>query len=168
MDDSFADYVAQRGDALLRFAYVLTGSRHLAEDIVQEVLVRILARWRGLSHVEQPDAYLRTAIVRQFVSWRRLRARREISLETVADAAVPTDTAGLHAARDEVWRMLATLPAKQRAVIVLRFYADLSDPQIAEALGCQPTTVRVHASRGLARLRGLLSDQPHQQVGDRS
>jgi RNA polymerase sigma-70 factor (sigma-E family) len=168
VDDSFADYVAQRGDALLRFAYVLTGSRHLAEDVVQEVLVRILARWRGMSHVEQPDAYLRTAIVRQFVSWRRLRARHEVPLGAVTEAAAPTDTAGGHAARDEVWRALATLPPKQRAVLVLRFYEDLSDAQIADVLGCQPSTVRVHASRGLARLRGLMPSQRPQQIGGRS
>jgi RNA polymerase sigma-70 factor (sigma-E family) len=157
VEGSFEEYVTSRGDVLLRFAYVLCGNRHLAEDLVQEVLARVHDRWHRLDHVEQPDAYLRTAIVRQFISWRRRRVSQEASLEVLPERPATTpDIAAGHAARDEMWRLLGRLPRRQRAVLVLRFYEDLTDDQIAEVLGCRPTTVRVHASRGLTRLRELL------------
>jgi RNA polymerase sigma-70 factor (sigma-E family) len=165
VDGTFEEYVAARGDALLRFAYLLCADRHLAEDLVQEVLARIHDRWYRLTHVEQPDAYLRKAIVRQFLSWRRRRASREISLDRLPDrAGAAPDGAARHAARDEMWRLLADLPRKQRAVLVLRFYEDLPDHEIADALGCRPATVRVHASRGLARLRESLTSRPDHQT----
>jgi RNA polymerase sigma factor (sigma-70 family) len=118
-------------------------------------------RWHRLTHVEQPDAYLRTAIVRQFLSWRRRLVSRESSLELLPEQKSSTpDPAARYAARDEMWRLLATLPPKQRAVLVLRFYEDLPDDQIAAVLGCRSTTVRVHASRGLARLRERFQSPP--------
>jgi RNA polymerase sigma-70 factor (sigma-E family) len=170
VDGSFEEYVTTRGNALLRFAYVLTGDRYLAEDLVQEVLARIHRRWQRMAHVEQPDAYLRTAIVRQFLSWRRRRASGETPTDRLPERRSTPDTAVRHAARDEMWRLLASLPRKQRVVLVLRFYEDLPDPEIAEVLGCRPTTVRVHASRGLARLRQLLQPSSNlpQPVGGNS
>jgi RNA polymerase sigma-70 factor (sigma-E family) len=162
VEGSFEEYVAARGDGLLRFAYVLSGDRYLAEDLVQEVLSRVHGRWHRMAHVEQPDAYLRTAIVRQFLSWRRRRSSGETPTDRLPERISIADTANQHAANDEMWRLLAELPRKQRAVLVLRFYVDLSDQDIAEVLGCRPTTVRVHASRGLARLRRIL--QPSSQV----
>lgn len=143
MDGTFEEYVAARGDGLLRFAYLLCGDRHLAEDLVQEVLARVHDRWPRLSYVEQPDAYLRTAIVRQFVSWRRRRSRRETSLELIAEpAGSGADAATRHAARDEMWRLLETLPRRQRAVLVLRFYEDLADMPATTGLrsASTPTT----------------------------
>jgi RNA polymerase sigma-70 factor (sigma-E family) len=157
VDGSFEDYVVARGDVLLRFAYVLSGDRYLAEDLVQEVLARVHGRWRRMATVEQPDAYLRTAIVRQFLSWRRRRSSGETPTGRLPEPSTSTvDTPTSQAARDEMWRLLATLPRRQRAVLVLRFYEDLPDESIAEVLGCRQTTVRVHASRGLARLREVL------------
>jgi len=161
VDGSFEEYVISRGDALLRFAYVLSGDRYLAEDLVQEVLARIHGRWHRMAHVEQPDAYLRTAIVRQFLSWRRRRASGETPTDPMPERASTVDTATRQATRDEMWRLLAALPRKQRAVLVLRFYEDLPDAEIAGVLGCRQTTVRVHASRGLVRLRRLLSPSNH-------
>jgi RNA polymerase sigma-70 factor (sigma-E family) len=161
VDGTFEEYVSARGEVLLRFAFLLCGDRYLAEDLVQEVLARVHDRWHRLTHVEHPDAYLRTAIVRQFLSWRRRRASRETSLELIAEpAGASPDATARHAARDEMWRLLAELPRKQRAVLVLRFYEDLTDEHIAETLGCRPATVRVHASRGLARLRVALGPRP--------
>jgi RNA polymerase sigma-70 factor (sigma-E family) len=164
VEGSFEEYVTARGGALLRFAYVLSGDRHLAEDLVQEVLARVCQRWHRMAHVEQPDAYLRSAIVRQFLSWRRRRASRETPTHPLPEQVSTADATTRHAMQDEMWRLLASLPRKQRAVLVLRFYEDLPDPEIAAVLGCQPTTVRVHASRGLARLRRLL--QPSNQVAN--
>lgn len=161
MKESFTEYVTARGQALLRFAYVLSGDRQVAEDLVQEVLSRIYPRWHRMAQVEQPDAYLRTAVVRQFLSWRRRRASRESSLESLPEpASNAADAMARHDVRDEMWRLLATLPRRHRAVLVLRFYEDLPDDRIAEVLGCRPTTVRVHASRGLARLRETLLPPP--------
>ena len=162
MDASFEEYVTARGDALLRFAYVLSGDAYLAEDLVQEVLARVHGRWHRMAAVEQPDAYLRTAIVRQFLSWRRRRASREAPMAALPERPTGADSATRQAARDEMWRLLTALPRKQRAVLVLRFYEDLPDESIAAVLGCRQTTVRVHASRGLARLRERLQ-QPNYQ-----
>jgi RNA polymerase sigma-70 factor (sigma-E family) len=151
--NSFEDYVSARGPTLLRFAYVLSGDHHLAEDIVQEVLARMHPRWHRMADVEQPDAYLRRAIVRQYLSWRRRRSSQERP-GPVPERPGPDSDHG--AERDEVWQLLATLPRSQRAVLVLRFYEDLPDEDIATLLGCARATVRVHASRGLARLRDLV------------
>jgi RNA polymerase sigma-70 factor (sigma-E family) len=158
MGESFEEYVTARGHVLLRFAFLLSGSRQLAEDLVQEVLARAHQRWHKVAaQVEQPDAYLKAAIARQFISWRRRMASRETLLEALPEQpASRPDTATRHAARDEMWRLLATLPNKQRAVLVLRFYEDLSDERIGDLLGCRPATVRVHAHRGLAKLRDQL------------
>jgi RNA polymerase sigma-70 factor (sigma-E family) len=156
VDESFEEYVSSHGDDLLRFAYVLGGDRHLAEDLVQEVLARVYPRWHRMTKVGHLDAYLRTAVVRQFLSWRRRRSSRETLLGVLPERVRSTDGAVDHAARDEMWRLLASLPRKQRAVLVLRYYEDLADARIAEVLGCRQTTVRVHASHGIARLRRLL------------
>jgi RNA polymerase sigma-70 factor (sigma-E family) len=159
---SFEEYVSARGPTLLRFAYVLSGDHHLAEDLVQEVLARLHPRWRRMDDVEQPDAYVRRAIVRQYVSWWRRRSNRE------RPGPVPERPAPEHdhgAERDEMWRLLAALPRTQRAVLVLRFYEELPDDEIAAVLGCARATVRVHASRGLARLRGLLRTPTKTSLG---
>lgn len=157
MDETFEEYVRTRGEALLRFAYVVCGDRYLAEDLVQEVLARVCRRWPRFARVERPDAYLRAAVVRQFLSWRRRRASREVSLTRVPEpAGSDADPGTRYAVRDQLWRLLAALPRRQRVVLVLRYYEDLSDDRIAEVIGCQPATVRVHAHRGVATLRERL------------
>jgi RNA polymerase sigma-70 factor (sigma-E family) len=159
----FEEYVRARGDALRRFAYLLCGDRHLGEDLVQEVLIKAYRRWSRIE-ADDPDAYLRTALVRSHVSWLRRRSsgerpgRRETGPETGA-ASVP-DFADQHASRDDLWSRLDRLTRAQRAVLVLRYYEDLDDRQIAEVLRCAASTVRVHAARGLARLRTDLSPSP--------
>ncbi|MBU2670369.1 SigE family RNA polymerase sigma factor [Actinoplanes bogorensis] len=156
MDGGFEEYVRARGDALRRFAYVLCGDRHLGEDLVQEVLVRAYRRWPSIEH-EQPDRYLRTALVRSHVSWLRVRSHRERPQEINTDFPVRDDFAHDQAERDDLWPRLGRLTRAQRAVLVLRYYEDLDDRQIADVLRCSPATVRVHAFRGLARLRAELS-----------
>jgi RNA polymerase sigma-70 factor (sigma-E family) len=155
--ESFEQYVSIGSGRLLRFAYVLCGDRHLAEDLVQEVLTRAHRRW---SHIEaeQPDAYLRSALVRAHLSWRRrLASTEKVFADPPEPGGSPPDFTEGFAAREELWTLLADLPRTQRAVLVLRFYEDLDDRRIAEVLGCAPVTVRVHASRALGRLRGSLS-----------
>jgi RNA polymerase sigma-70 factor (sigma-E family) len=157
--DSFEEFVATRGSALTRFAYVLCGHHHLAEDLVQEVLSRMHKRWARIEReVEQPEAYVRKAVVREFLSWRRRRSSSEASVDVIPESMTGRgrDSAHDHAVRDELWAALATLPRSQRAVLVLRFYEDLPDSRIAEVLGCGEITVRGYAFRGLARLRAIL------------
>ena len=166
MRESFEEYVSVRGDRLLRFAYVLCGDRHLAEDLVQDVLVRAHRRWSRIE-AEQPDAYLRVAIVRAHLSWRRrLASTEKVTADPPDHGGRAGDFTQRLAARDELWALLARLPRAQRAVLVLRFYEDLDDHRIAEVLGCAPGTVRVHASRALGTLRTALSPALTQPQGD--
>lgn len=157
MSGSFEDYVSGRGQALLRFGYVLTGDRQLSEDLVQEALAKAHGRWSRIDALDHPDAYIRRMIVNSFMSWRRRTWRVSI----VASPPEPAPTAaheGDHGAqladRDAMWQLLAKLPKQQRAVLVLRFYEGLADDDIAHLIHCSAATVRAHASKGLARLRG--------------
>jgi RNA polymerase sigma-70 factor (sigma-E family) len=152
MQASFEEYVVTRGNRLLRFAYVLCGDRHLAEDLVQDVLVRAHRRWERIESAE-PDAYLRTALVRAHLSWRRRRSSSERVLADVPEPPSGPDFTERQAIRDELWGLLATLPRAQRAVLVLRYFEDLDVRQTATVLGCKESTARVHAARGLAALR---------------
>lgn len=167
MGDSFSDYVTARGGGLLRFAFVLCGDRHLAEDLVQDVLAKMHRRWATVESAESPDAYIRKSIVHEFLSWRRRFTNRELAVaELPAHGPGVADGAAGSAARDEMWRLLATLPRAQRVVLTLRFYEDLTYDEIAAVMGCAATTVRVHASRGLARLRISMGAAPAGRKSD--
>jgi len=161
----FAEFVLSRTPALLRFAYLLTGDRHLAEDLTQEALVRVHRRWTHIVHEHGPEAYVRKTILHQYLSWRRRLSSSELPSPYLPERADPQlfdeDILG----RDEMWTLLATLPRAQRAVVVLRYYEDLADPDIARLLGCTAATVRVHAFKALKRLRAVLA--PLAATGDR-
>src|SRR5438874_13457441 len=131
---------------------VLTGDPRLAEEIVQDDLVRAFERWEYISGREYPSAYLRRMIVNDYLSVRR-RLWRVVPFDPGEHAAAVADHAGEHAERDAILAELAKLPRKQRAVIALRYYGGLSDAEIADALGCTTGTVRGYASRALATLR---------------
>ncbi|TQS47121.1 SigE family RNA polymerase sigma factor [Cryptosporangium phraense] len=150
---TFDEYVAERGVALLRFAYLLTGDHQLAEDLVQESLVRVHRRWSRIRRTDRPGAYVRQTILRQYLSWRRRSSSSEIPVAVDADRSGDGDPADRVSERAALMAALATLPRQQRAVLVLRFYEDRDDGEIAALLGCTAATVRSHASRGLARLR---------------
>jgi RNA polymerase sigma-70 factor (sigma-E family) len=164
MSGGFDEFVLTRGPALLRFAHVLCGNAHLAEDLVQEVLARVHRRWDRIDRMQAPEAYVRRAVVREFLSWRRRSASRETVLADLPDRPVDEDLAQRHAARDEMWSLLAGLPRAQRAVLVLRFYDDLTDNEIGDVLGCAPSTVRAYSSRALTRLRTALRDRAAMEV----
>jgi RNA polymerase sigma-70 factor (sigma-E family) len=148
----FEEYVRARGDALRRFAFLLCGDQHLSEDLVQEVLIKVYRRWPRIE-LDQPDRYLRTALVRSHVSWLRRRSSGERVGVPAGTETGGADYASQHAIRDDLWTRLDRLSRMQRAARVLRYYEDLDDNQIAEVLRCKPSTVRVHAARGLGRLR---------------
>lgn len=146
------ELVAARGQSLLRFAYLLCGDAHLAEDLVQTVLARAYAKRPRVEAADRLEPYVKRMIVNEHLSWRRRRSSGEVAVAAVTDGARP-DGAQSVVDRDEVWRLLATLPPRQRAVLVLRYYEDLPDAAIAEALGCAESAVRAYASRALAALR---------------
>jgi len=149
---TFDEFAATRLDAVLRFAVVLTNDRGLAEDVVQEVLIRAYQRWTQIAEMEHPEAYVRRMVVNEFLSWRRKWARYIPKADVEPDARQP-DHAEAHAERSALLAEVVKLPRRQRAVLVLRYYEGMSDAQIAEVLGCAETTVRGYAFRGLAALR---------------
>lgn len=151
---SFDEYVRARHVALLRFAHVLCGDPHMAADLVQDALERTGLRWKRLRDQEDPEGYVRRVIVNQYINrWRR--QRREHLVAEVPDRPGPQ----LLSVRsdDPLWQLLATLPRQQRAVVVLRFYEDLTETAIAELLGCSVGTVKSNSSRALAKLRTALA-----------
>jgi RNA polymerase sigma-70 factor (sigma-E family) len=152
----FDSWVAARGPALLRLAYVLTGNGPDAEDVVQDVLSRALPRWSRIAAVDDPDAYVRRMVVNAHVSrWRKFR-RREVPVETVHDRPVPAGVASEE--RDRLWRACRALPADQRTAVVLRFYEDLDYAEIAALTGVREGSVRSRVSRGIAAMRHELGE----------
>jgi RNA polymerase sigma-70 factor (sigma-E family) len=145
--DSFEDLFRRESLGLVRLAFFMVGSLPLAEEIVQDAFARVLERWDG---IDQPVAYLRTSVVNGCKSAHRRRA-----LERKHAGRRPTPVAGVLGA-DHLQDALAALPVKRRAAIVLRYYHDLSEAEIAGALGVRPGTVKSLVSRGLAQLREVV------------
>lgn len=153
MDDpsDFADFVADRGHALFRYAYMLTGNPHDAADLVQEALIRLRGSWSRVRSKHNPEGYVKTTITRLHISvWRR--RRREHLVGEVPERAWPVVESPL-----DLWDELSELPKRQRAVLVLRYYEDRSDVEIAEMLGISAGTVRSQASRALDKLRATVT-----------
>ncbi|WP_018685667.1 SigE family RNA polymerase sigma factor [Actinokineospora enzanensis] len=156
-DSEFADFVAHRSTALLRTAYLLcAGDRAAAEDLLQDVLERVYAR-RGRVRGDL-EPYVRSALANASANRWRTRSRRvtETPMDAVAEPGVGGHEGGV-VDRDEVTRALGTLPARMRAVLVLRFFDDLSEADTAAALGISTGTVKSQTARGVERLRGLLA-----------
>lgn len=152
--DAFSAFVATRQTALLRAAYLLTGDRGLAEDLVQEALTKLALRWDrvGTGH---PEAFVRTVIFRDSVSWFRRHRRERVGPPPDRPGPDGSDALTL---RIPVLEALAQLTRAQRAVVVLRYYEDLTERQTAEALGIAVGTVKSQAREALARLRALVPD----------
>lgn len=153
----FEDYLATHGAALQRYAYVLTGATADAEDLVQAALMRAYRHWRRIGRMATPHAYVRQILTRCFIDNRRRRGAGERPVAEIPDIPDPADHAARAADLDAVVRALGHLTPQQRAVLVLRHLLDQPDDEIARELGCSAPTVRSHASRGLQRLRELLS-----------
>ncbi len=154
----YAEVVAARAPALLRLAVMLTGDRTEAEDLVQTTLMRTQKHADRIAAMAAPAAYLRRVLVHEHVSGVRRLGRRVRTSSLEGHDRVGVDEADSVDRRDATWRLLATLPRQQRAVLVLRFYEDLPDREIAETLGCREPTVRSNASRALASLRTRLAE----------
>ncbi len=155
-DDDFGEFVASALPALLHFGHLLTGDRDAAEDLVQTALVKTLRAWRGVVRKDDPMAYVKRAMVTsRFTVWRRWGAH--VSGDGVPEIAVD-DGAGERAEHAAMIAALRGLPPRQRAVLVLRYYEDLPERDIAQLLGCRPGTVKSQAARGLATLRHRLAE----------
>jgi RNA polymerase sigma-70 factor (sigma-E family) len=151
---TFEEYVAERGKALLRLAYVLVRDRQLAEDMTQTALAHAYRRWRRVESAGQPDAYVRRILVNTFLDARRRRSSTEVPIEVSAQLPAPTnDPADDVAERDRIRRLLDTLAPRARTVLVLRYYADMDDASIADLLGVSLSGVRATAARALQVLR---------------
>lgn len=157
---SFAGFVREHTPALLRTAYLLTGNRAAAEELVQDTLVRLYPKWERVEAADVPLAYVRRSLANGFVNHQRRAARREYAYEYVPERVDDRDALGQLADRDEIWSGLRRLPDRQRAALVLRFFEDLDDEQSAAALGCRVGTVRSLISRGLATLREEMAQPP--------
>lgn len=158
-EDDFRTFVAGRSAALLWFAHLLTGDRTDAEDVVQTALARTVAGWHRLRRTDNPEGYVRRAIVTTHLNAVRRRPWRERpAAELPEPAAAPSAEEELDE-RDAMWRALATLPPRQRAVLVLRYYEDLSEADIAEVLGCSRGTVKSQAAKAMAHLRATFDTQ---------
>jgi RNA polymerase sigma-70 factor (sigma-E family) len=153
--EGFREFVVGRGPALTRVAYLLTGDSASAEELVQSALVKTIPRWRRLIASGNPEAYVRRIMVNDHISWWRRFGRREVPLPAAPEDGGP-DESEAAARRLDLAFALAQLPARQRAVVVLRFYEDLSEVETAAALGCAVGTVKSQAAAALARLRRLV------------
>lgn len=149
---SFDEWVTARVPALIRFAYLVTGSQHAAEDAVQTALTSAYERWPRIQRADDPDAYVRRMVVNAHVSWWRRFGRRESAVPEVRVLSAAPDPAA-RIADDAVWRVCAGLGRTQRAAIVLRFFEDLEYAEIARILGCAEATARSHVHRALAAMR---------------
>jgi RNA polymerase sigma-70 factor (sigma-E family) len=154
--DEYAEFAAARAGHLYRSACLLTaGDTHLAEDLVQEALGRIYVRWNRISVVGNPAAYAQTVLVRVFLTHQRRRSSRERATDVLPEtAAAGVDTP----LRLTLLDALARLPAKDRAVVVLRYWEDRSIEETAGVLNASAAAVRTRCTRALKQLRGLLGE----------
>ena len=166
-EQDFEEFVRGRSAALLRTAYVLTGDRGHAEDLLQDVLAAVHLKWRSIT--QSPMAYAQRALVHGATNRWRLRRRRlpERSWSEFRESTGRSDGVDSMVDRDVLIRALGRIPIGQRAVIVLRYLDDLSQAETAAVLGCGEGTVKSQSARGLARLRELLeiSDEPSDTAG---
>lgn len=154
----FEGFVAARGPGLTRYAYLLCGNTATAEDITQSALLKLFTRWERVSTLDDPVAYVRRVITREYLSIRRRKSSTEVITDTPRSPVSHRDPADAVAVRQELWQALRQLPPKQRAALVLRYYFDLPHSEVATLLGCSEGTARTHTSRGLTALRERSGD----------
>ncbi|WP_018352792.1 SigE family RNA polymerase sigma factor [Longispora albida] len=156
-DPHFREFITTRIPALRRSAYLLCGNIHTADDLVAIATAKVYRHWKRIQRLEQPDAYLRRMLLTAWLDERRRPWRREHPAEALPDtAATPAADTG---ERLDLVTALARLPRQQRAVLVLRYFDDLSVDDTAAALGISTGTVKTHTSRGLAALRTALGPE---------
>lgn len=157
-EDAFGSFVSARANSLLRHAYLLVGDRGRAEDLLQTALVKTYLAWPRIRDTGAVEGYVRRVMVTTATSWWRGRPYRERPVATVPDRA-GADELDPALERDAMWARLRTLPAKQRAVLVLRYYEGMAEAEIADVLGVSRGTVKSHTARALAALRRQLTEE---------
>lgn len=150
----FTSFVREHTSNLLRTAYLLTGSAAGAEELVQDTLVRLFPKWDKVQAADVPIAYVRRSVANAYVNQRRRSVNREIALEFLPEFHDPYDANAQLADRAELVQLLGELSERQRTALVLRYFHDLPDEAIADALQCRVGTVRSLISRGLTTMRG--------------
>lgn len=161
--DDFDDFVRASSPALLRSAYLLTGDAHLAEDLVQAALVKASLAWRRLDHEGNAHAYVRKVMFHQHISWWRRRRVTEVSSSINPTERASPDAFAAVDLRLSMRAALLALPPRQRAVVVCRYFDDLSEVETAGVLGMAVGTVKSTASRALSALRSALPE--HERTG---
>jgi RNA polymerase sigma-70 factor (sigma-E family) len=155
-ETAFHDFVAARSASLFRTALLMVGDHQLAQDLLQESLVKTYVAWPRLRDVHNAEAYARRVVVTTSISWRRRRSSHERPVAVLPEAAGVADLADRVAGRADLWTQLQALPSRQRAAVALRYCEDLSEAQTAELMGCSVGSVKKHASLGLGKLRDRL------------
>jgi RNA polymerase sigma-70 factor (sigma-E family) len=150
--EGFAQFVAARGRALQRTAWLLTGDWGIAEDLVQTALVRAWPRWERIHRRDQPELYVRKIILNTWLSWRQTKWRNEQATEHLPDGVVHGDMEGEITVRLAVRNALQSLTHRQRAVVVLRIFDDLPERQVADLLNCAVGTIKSTLSQALDKL----------------
>ncbi len=150
IERAFVELVTARSSALLRTAYLLTGNRTDAEDLVQEALLAVYRKRHHVRDVGALEGYVRTTLVRSHISRRRRRSSQEIPREQVPDTAWAD---GEPITSSELWPAITRLSPRQRAVVVLVYFEDLPEEEVARLLGCSAGAVKSHRSRALSALR---------------
>ncbi|GGL92153.1 SigE family RNA polymerase sigma factor [Micromonospora yangpuensis] len=158
LEDEFRDFVAARSGALLRTAYLLAGDWATAEDLLQTALTKTYLAWKRLGGIDAIEPYARRVLVNTSTSWWRRRWHGERPTDVLPEAAA-VDEMERQLDRDVLWQHLRALPTRQRAVLVLRYYEDMSESQTAAMLGISVGTVKSQTSRALTTLRRRLGDQ---------
>lgn len=160
-DSAFKQYVEVRQTALLRLGYMLTGDQHAAEDLVQTSLAKLYLAWHRVERADNVDAYTRRIMINEHASWwRRAWRRVEMTTDAVPEHRSPVNDVGnVLVERDALWSVVHDLPPRQRAAVVLRFYEDMSEHDVAVALGCSIGTVKSQTSRALKTLRTRLRER---------
>jgi RNA polymerase sigma-70 factor (sigma-E family) len=169
----FAEYVAVRRDTWVRAACLLTGDPHTAEDLVQSALIRVWPRWRRIAAQGDPDPYMRKVLMNVFLTSLRRRRWREVSADPhtipilYRHPTAPAPGDGFET-RQDLRHVLAGLAPRQRAVLVLRYYLDLSEAETAQTLGCSIGTVKSQTAKASARLRSHIEVTVHDVTRERS
>jgi RNA polymerase sigma-70 factor (sigma-E family) len=156
-EDRFTEFVRAHSASLFRTAYLMTGDYQRAEDVLQSAFVRVYQRWPRVDAMEHPVGYARRAVVNHALSWWRRPSSRE-SLLQLSDEPAWNGRVEDVAEHERVWQSVLSLPRRQRAVTVLRYYEDMTEAQIAETLGMAPGTVKSHSHAAVRRLAEVLGE----------
>ncbi|TDD13087.1 SigE family RNA polymerase sigma factor [Kribbella turkmenica] len=149
----FEEYVSARGQELVRLGFTVSGDYQRAEDLAQIALMQAFRSWRKVRKADDPHHYVRRILVNEYLSMTRRRSFTEAPTAELDPQRTVPDPATAVVNSDDLWRALAGLSARERVVLVLRYYQDLDDRTIADVLGIKPSSVRATASRALATLR---------------